>query len=112
MGSALGLWRLCAIAAAALLAASCATYEWSNPNVPENVWPRDAADCARRAAAKVEEEAARQERFAGGGGGDRIRDDRGTARETMMARFEIEKRQARLAGNCMKAKGYGKVEAE
>ena len=108
----MGSWRVCAIAAAVLLAASCATYEWSNPNVPENVWPRDAADCARRAAAKVEEEAARQERFAGGGGGDRIRDDRGTARETMMARFEIEKRQARLAGNCMKAKGYGKVEAE
>ena len=99
------------IAAAALLAASCATYEWRNPNVPENLWPRDEADCARRAAAKVEEEAAREERY-GGGGGARVRDDRGIAREIMMARFELKKRQARLMENCMKAKGYGKAEAE
>lgn len=103
--------RGCGIAAVALLVASCATHEWSNPNVPDTQWRRDEADCDRRAAAKVEEEAARQERF-GGGGEDRVRDDRGTARETMMARFEIKKRQARLMENCMKAKGYGKVEVE
>lgn len=95
----------------ALLAASCATYEWRNPNVPENLWPRDEADCVRRAAAKVEEEAAREERY-GGGGGARVRDDRGTAREIMMARFEMKKRQARLMENCMKAKGYGKALSE
>ncbi len=106
-------WRGIAlsIAAAALLAASCATYEWRNPNVPENLWSRDEADCARRAAAKVEEEAAREERY-GGGGGARIRDDRPTTREIMMVRFEIKKRQARLVENCMNAKGYGKAESE
>ncbi len=108
----MGLRGLCGIAATAVLVASCATHEWRHPNVPENVWPRDEADCARRAAAKVEDEAARDERYAGGGGGARVRDDRTTARETMMTRFEIKKRHARLAENCMKAKGYGKVEAE
>ena len=105
------LWRICAIAAVAVLAASCATYEWRNPNVPENLWSRDEADCVRRAAAKAEEEAAREERY-GGGGGARVRDDRGTAREIMLTRFEVKKRQARLLENCMKAKGYGKVVSE
>jgi hypothetical protein len=93
-----------------MVAASCATYEWRNPNVPEQLWRRDEADCVGRAAAKVEEEAAREERY--GGGGATARDDRGTAREIMMVRFEMKKRQARLVENCMRAKGYGKAEAE
>jgi len=104
--------RGCTIAAAVFLAASCTTYEWINPNVPETVWRRDEAGCARGAVAKVEEEAARQEHFFGGSGGAKVRDDRGTLREIMMARFEIKKRQTRLAESCMKAKGYNKVEAE
>ena len=108
----MGLRGLCGIAATAVLAAACATYQWKTPNVPENLWPRDEADCARRAAAKVEDEAARDERLDGGRGGARVRDDRGTAWEAMMARFEIKRRQARLLEICMEAKGYGKVEAE
>lgn len=103
-----GFWA--GFAAAALVAASCATHEWSNPNVPENLWRRDEADCVGRATAKVEEEAAREERY--GGGGATARDDHGTAWEIMMVRFEMKKRQARLVENCMRAKGYGKTEAE
>ena len=97
--------------AAVLLVASCAAYEWRNPGLPEAQWPRDEAECVGWAAAKVEEEAARQERY-GSGGGARVRDDRATTRESMMVRFEIKKRQARLVSICMKAKAYIKTESD
>lgn len=89
-----------------LLIAGCAeNRRWENPSLPPKQWSKDVADCRSGVETAINREQNRQENYLGRGldsGADPV------ARQ--MTLYDVQKRQDRLIAECLRARGYSKVE--
>jgi hypothetical protein len=89
-------------AALMLLAAACAqTGTWQNPDVPEEQWSADQADCRARASVEAERDFALRPRMGGS-----LNYDPSATWTTDMNRFSAQQREQQLFERCMTQRGY------
>jgi PBP1b-binding outer membrane lipoprotein LpoB len=108
--------RKTAILALALLLGGCmsdlfgetAASRWQNPKLPQSQWTRDEEACRKWAAAEAEKEGRRDYAIAA----DRGEDIGGHAGSYggSSASQDLKRRRGKLAWDCMKARGYVRVE--
>jgi hypothetical protein len=101
-----GKQRLGVMAVLVAIAACTQTGSWQNPNVPQDRWKADRADCMDRARDRAEREFAIEQQS-----NRSLNYNLGGRWASDMNRFSGQRRQQQLFANCMIQRGYTLVPA-
>jgi hypothetical protein len=101
-----GKRHLAVMALLVAIAACAQTGSWQNPNVPQDQWSADRADCMDRARDRAEREFALEQQS-----NRSLNYDLGGRWASDMNRFSGQRRQQQLFKTCMTQRGYVLVPA-